>query len=37
VDGTGGNTLRLNYSNADKDTINEGIRRLADCMRASLK
>ncbi len=37
VDGTGGNTLRLNYSNADKDTIHEGIRRLADCMRACLK
>lgn len=34
VDGTGGNTFRLNYSNADEDIINEGIRRLAECMAA---
>ncbi len=34
VDGTGANTLRLNYSNADEDIINEGIRRLAECMAA---
>ena len=32
VDGTGGNTLRLNYSNADAATIDEGIQRLARCM-----
>lgn len=32
VDGTGGNTFRLNYSNADEDVINEGIRRLAECL-----
>lgn len=32
VDGTGDNTLRLNYSNADAATIDEGIRRLAGCM-----
>lgn len=34
VDGTGANTFRLNYSNADEDIINEGIRRLAECMAA---
>lgn len=34
VDGTGENTLRLNYSNADAATIDEGIRRLAQCMEA---
>lgn len=32
VDGTGEDTLRLNYSNADSETINEGIRRLAQCL-----
>ncbi|MDQ7834788.1 MAG: PLP-dependent aminotransferase family protein [Humidesulfovibrio sp.] len=36
VDGTGDNTLRLNYSNADAATIDEGIRRLAECMQAEL-
>lgn len=36
VDGTGGNTLRLNYSNADAATIDEGIRRLARCLEACL-
>lgn len=34
VDGAGANTFRLNYSNADEDIINEGIRRLAECMAA---
>lgn len=32
VDGTGENTLRLNYSNADAETIGEGIKRLAACL-----
>ncbi len=32
VDGSGDKTLRLNYSNADEATIEEGIRRLARCM-----
>jgi len=36
VDGTGENTLRLNYSNADAETIDEGIKRLAACMEACL-
>lgn len=36
VDGTGDNTLRLNYSNADAATIDEGIRRLARCMETCL-
>jgi 2-aminoadipate transaminase len=36
VDGTGGNTLRLNYSNADAQTIDEGIRRLAQCLELCL-
>lgn len=28
VDGSGGNTMRLNFSGADVDTIREGVRRL---------
>jgi 2-aminoadipate transaminase len=32
VDGTGENTLRLNYSNADAATIEDGIKRLATCL-----
>jgi len=36
VDGSGENTLRLNYSNADAATIDEGIRRLARCLEACL-
>jgi len=36
VDGTGENTLRLNYSNAAAETIDEGIRRLAQCLEACL-
>ena len=36
VDGTGENTLRLNYSNADAATIDEGIRRLAQCLEICL-
>ncbi len=35
VDGTGENTFRLNYSNADAETIDEGIGRLAECMAES--
>jgi 2-aminoadipate transaminase len=37
VDGTGENTLRLNYSNADAATIDEGIKRLANCLEACMK
>ncbi|HWR04233.1 MAG TPA: PLP-dependent aminotransferase family protein [Humidesulfovibrio sp.] len=36
VDGTGENTLRLNYSNADAATIEEGIKRLAACMEGCM-
>ncbi len=36
VDGTGENTLRLNYSNADAATIDEGIKRLANCLEACM-
>lgn len=32
VDGTGSNTLRLNYTNANLDTIEDGIKRLGECM-----
>ena len=36
VDGTGENTLRLNFSNADTQTIDEGIKRLGACIKACL-
>ncbi|WP_461208280.1 aminotransferase-like domain-containing protein [Desulfocurvus sp. DL9XJH121] len=36
VDGGGQRTLRLNYSNADEATIEEGMRRLGKCMTAYL-
>lgn len=36
VDGTGENTLRLNFSNADEPTINEGIKRLGACIEACM-
>jgi 2-aminoadipate transaminase len=36
VDGTGENTLRLNFSNADVPTINEGIKRLGACIEACM-
>jgi len=36
VDGTGENTLRLNFSNADSQTIDEGIKRLGACIKACL-
>ncbi len=34
VDGSGRNTLRLNYSSSDEAQIEEGIRRLADAIDA---
>jgi 2-aminoadipate transaminase len=37
TDGTGENTLRLNYSNADPDTIEEGVKRLAECLAEFVK
>ncbi len=36
-DGSGANTLRLNFSNADSDKIEEGIRRMAGVFREALK
>ena len=36
VDGGGASTLRLNYSNADEATVDEGIKRLGNCMKAYL-
>jgi 2-aminoadipate transaminase len=35
-DGSGGNTLRLNYSFPDIEQINTGIKSLADAIRESL-
>lgn len=35
ADGSNGNTLRLNFSNADEAGIEEGIRRLGDVIRAA--
>ena len=32
IDGSGDNTLRLNFSNSDEEKIEEGIRRLGDAM-----
>ena len=32
VDGSGDNTMRLNYSNSDESGIREGIRRLGACL-----
>lgn len=37
VDGTGENTLRLNFSNADPETIDEGIQRIAACLKAYME
>jgi 2-aminoadipate transaminase len=37
VDGSGQNTLRLNYSSSDEARIEEGIRRLAGAMDKLLK
>lgn len=37
TDGTGQNTLRLNFSNASEATIDTGITRLCQCMRDFLK
>jgi 2-aminoadipate transaminase len=36
VDGTGANTMRLNFSNSDETQIDEGIRRLGRCIRGYL-
>jgi 2-aminoadipate transaminase len=36
TDGSSGNTLRLNYSNASDERIIEGIRRLGDAMGKAL-
>ena len=36
VDGTGKNTLRLNFSNANPESIAEGIKRLGECITDSL-
>lgn len=36
VDGSGDNTLRLNFSNADPARIEEGIKRLGQCMKEFL-
>ncbi|WP_449241835.1 aminotransferase-like domain-containing protein [Desulfovibrio sp.] len=33
VDGTGENTLRLNYSNSDPERIEEGVRRLGESLK----
>jgi len=37
VDGSGENTLRLNYSNADPETIEEGIKRLGECIAEAVR
>lgn len=37
IDGSGQNTLRLNYSSSDEARIEEGIRRLADAIKTLLK
>jgi 2-aminoadipate transaminase len=37
VDGGGGNTLRLNFSNSDEEKIEEGIKRLAKVIKTILK
>jgi 2-aminoadipate transaminase len=36
TDGTGDNTLRLNFSNSDEAKIEEGIKRLGMCLREFL-
>lgn len=37
ADGSGTNTMRLNFSNASPETIREGIRRLGTALRARLE
>lgn len=37
VDGSGENTLRLNFSNSDEERIEEGIKRLGRCIESFLK
>jgi 2-aminoadipate transaminase len=36
-DGGGQSTLRLNFSNADEKSIEEGMGRLAECLKDYLK
>lgn len=36
VDGTGGNTLRLNFSNSSEERIEDGIGRLGQCLKEYL-
>jgi len=36
VDGTGGNTLRLNFSNSSEERIEDGIGRLGLCLKEYL-
>lgn len=36
VDGTGDNTMRLNYTNSDNERIDEGMKRLGQCMKEYL-
>jgi 2-aminoadipate transaminase len=36
VDGTGHNTMRLSFSSSTLDQIDEGIRRLADVVKAEM-
>jgi 2-aminoadipate transaminase len=33
ADGSGQNTMRLNFSNADERTIEEGMGRLGECLK----
>jgi 2-aminoadipate transaminase len=33
TDGTGGNTMRLNFSNSDEERIEEGMARLGQCAK----
>jgi 2-aminoadipate transaminase len=37
ADGGGENTMRLNFSNADEESIEKGIRRLGRCIREYLE
>ncbi|NJB67478.1 2-aminoadipate transaminase [Desulfobaculum xiamenense] len=36
VDGGGDNTMRLNFSNASEEVIDEGMKRLGECIKAHL-
>jgi 2-aminoadipate transaminase len=37
TDGTGGDTMRLNYTNADEATIEEGIKRLSEAISSLMR